>query len=436
MSLFSKKQNRWMFVIVGFIINFCLGTRDTWSVLRPPLHEPPFSLTPAESILPFSLFLLFFGTMFAVSGWVVSRAGPKTPAMLGALLLGVGYMVCYAIRVAPDAALWITLVGFGVIAGTGCGFAYNPPIATTGRWFPGRPGLALGLTVMGFGLSALITAPVVSALVGRYGLANTFFILGAVFLVTIFLLGWLLRFPPDEWKPPTPVVTRPRPWASKIDYTTREMIRTPAFYLAWLTFLIGSGAGLMVIGYAKLIAMDITGLKGTFEWLATLAVSVLAISNAAGRPIFGVICDIVGPKRTLLLMLTIQLTCLVALYPNATTVPVVFLATILFGAMYGAYLAVMPTLTSYFFGIRNIGPNYGLMLIAHGIGGLLLPALMAAILGPTPTYQLYVRGFYTTAVLIIVAIGLVLAMKPPKPSASRSTSNNFHYNKEEFDHIG
>jgi OFA family oxalate/formate antiporter-like MFS transporter len=91
-----------------------------------------------------------------------------------------------------------------------------------------------------------------------------------------------------------------------------------------------------------------------------------------------------------------------------------YLAVILFAATFGAYLAVMPALASYFFGAKNIGPNYGLFLSAYGVGGVVCPMLMAAVLGSKPTYSNYVLGFYATAALVVAAIVLSLIMKPPK----------------------
>jgi MFS family permease len=412
----ARTSNRWIFIVAGFVINMCLGTVYAWSVFRPALHVAPYGLKPAESVIPFSVFLLLFGVTFAFSGRMIGKVGPRRPAMIGAVLLGIGYLLCYAIVLAPSSALWITIVAFGIVAGTGCGFAYNPPIAVVGRWFPDRRGLALGLTVMGFGLSALITAPLVTFLISTMGLANTFLVLGVTFLVLMAVLGLALKFPAAEWTPPAPKRTAaPKPWATGAkDFTTNEMARTPTFYLAWIIYLVGAGAGLMVIGYAKIIATDITGLKGSLEWMAVLAVSVLAVANAVGRPFFGSLCDRIGPKKTLLIMQIIQLLCLVILFPNSRSVPMLYLTVILFAATFGAYLAVMPTLASYYFGAKNVGPNYGLFLSAYGVGGVVCPMLMAAIVGSSPTYANYVLGFYATAALVVVAMALSLIMKPPK----------------------
>ena len=406
-----------MLVIAGFMINLCLGTIYAWSVFRPPLCQAPCNLTQAESVVPFSVFLLLFGITFAFSGRMIGKVGPRRPALIGAALVGGGYILCYTIALVPQFTLWITTISFGVIAGTGCGFAYNPPIAVVGRWFPERRGLATGLTVMGFGLSGLVTAPAVTAMISMVGLPNTFLLLGVVFLVLLSLLSLQLRFPSADWVSPAPQKSAtPKSWiASSRDYLTSEMVRTRTFYLTWFIFLVGTGAGLMVIGYARQIATDVTGLKGGLESLAVLAVSVLSVSNAIGRPAFGSLCDRIGPKRTLLMMQVIQLLSLVILFPNAHFVPILYLAIILFAATFGAYLAVMPALASYFFGTKNLGPNYGLYLSAYGVGGVILPMLMAAILGPKPTPATYVEGFYATAIFIVIAIALSLMIKPPRP---------------------
>jgi len=56
-----------------------------------------------------------------------------------------------------------------LVAGAGVGFLYGCPIAVAAHWFPDKRGLAVGLTVVGFGLSPLITAPIVNVLIGAVG---------------------------------------------------------------------------------------------------------------------------------------------------------------------------------------------------------------------------------------------------------------------------
>jgi MFS family permease len=410
-----RVPNRWIFVLVGFFANICLGTLYGWTVFKPFIHAEPYNISLRDTTLPFSVSMLVFGITFALAGRMVAKTGPRTPALIGAVCAGVGYMLSGAIVFAPSSALPILTVTFGVIAGTGSGFGYNPPIAAVGRWFPDKRGLALGITVSGYALSPLITAPAVNYLATAYGISNTFIILGAVFLVVLLVLGWVLAFPPAGWKaPPVPAATAKKAWVAACkDYTTGQMLRTKTFYLAWFIYMVGAGAGLMVIGLTAQIAKDMTGLTGDLAWMAVLAVQVLAVANAGGRVAMGTVTDFIGPRRTILIMLTMQLLCLVVLFPFVTSAAVLFMVIILYGAMYGAYLSAMPALSSYFFGAKNMGPNYGLLFVAWGVGGVVLPMVMAAVLGSTPTFGHYVFGFQVTAAFVVVGLVLALLMKPP-----------------------
>jgi len=400
-------KSRWTYIVVGFIINVCLGTVYAWSVFRPPLQRAPFGLSPAESILPFSLFLLFFGIMFSLSGVAVSKYGPRKPALMGAVLVGLGYITSSLISASVGSSLTILLVGFGMMAGTGCAFAYNPPIATSGRWFPDKRGLALGLTVMGFGLSSLFTAPLVSTLVGYIGISQTLIAVGVVFLVLLTASGTALKFPPEDWIAPTKVVQK----ASEIDFNLGQMLRTPTFYLTWVVYLIGAGAGLSIIGYAKQMAMDVTHFPDS---VATLTVSLLAVSNAIGRPAFGKVVDSVGPKRALSLTVLLQLISLVALMPMSSNPVLLLLGIVLLGSTFGSYLAVMPALISYFYGTRNLGPNYGLCFSAYGFGGIAMPLVVSRLIGNGPTYTIddYSKAFYAMGAMVALCLLLTFAIRP------------------------
>ncbi|MEM2842045.1 MAG: OFA family MFS transporter [Thermoproteota archaeon] len=352
-------------MLAGFVINVCLGTVYSWSVFRPPLHKEPFNMSQTESILPFSVFLLCFGLMFSVSGLTVMKYGPKRPALIGAALVGLGYLVSSLISIFPSTPVPILLLGFGIMSGTGCAFAYNPPIAVSGRWFPDKRGLALGLTVMGFGLSSLFTAPLVATLVNVSGLFSTFIVLGVTFLVILAIAGSMLKFPSEGWEVPTKV--KQTAIISEVDFSTREMLGTSAFFITWVIYLVGAGAGLSTIGYAKQIATDVSHMS---DDIATFIVSLLSLSNAFGRPLFGKLVDMIGSKKTLVLTLIIQLMSLFILMPRASNPTHMLMGTILIGMTFGAYLAVMPALISYFYGTKYLSQNYGLCFSASKLWSL------------------------------------------------------------------
>lgn len=349
----------------------------------------------------------------APAGRMLVKRSPRYTALIGAILIGLGYMLSYIIFLMPESAIWILLFTFGMLIGAGTSFVYNPVIAVTGRWFPDKRGLALGLTVMGFGLSALVTAPLIDILINALNISITFFILGICYFIILSGLSYFLKFPQEQVKVDSNK-NLGKSWTSNINFTPKEVLKTSTFYLTWATYAIGAGAGLAIIGYAKLIAMDITGLRNDLEYLATFTVSVISIGNAAGRPIMGKLADAIGPKRTIIVMQVFQLLCLSFLFPNANNVAILYTASFLFGGMFGAYLAVMPTLTSYFYGTKYLGQNYGMLFTAYGIGGLAFSTLMSIIIKDKPSLELYTLSFYSIATFVLIALVLTLLIKPPK----------------------
>jgi len=176
-------------------------------------------------------------------------------------------------------------------------------------------------------------------------------------------------------------------------------------------YLIGAGAGLSIIGYAKQIAMDVTHFPDS---VATLTVSLLAVSNAIGRPAFGKVVDSVGPKRALSLTALLQLISLAALMPMSSSPVLLMLGIVLLGSTFGSYLAVMPALISYFYGTRNLGPNYGLCFSAYGFGGIAMPLVVSQLIGNGPIYTIddYSRAFYAMGAMVALCLLLTFAIRP------------------------
>lgn len=148
--------------------------------------------------------------------------------------------------------------------------------------------------------------------------------------------------------------------------------------------------------------------------IATLTVSLLSVSNAFGRPAFGRLADVIGSKKALMTTLTIQLVSFLLLMPRASSQALMFIGTILIGVTFGAYLAVMPALISYFYGTRYLSQNYGLCFSAYGFGGIIMPMVFSSLLGQGPAYSAedYARAFYGMGALIAVSLVLSLMIKP------------------------
>jgi len=197
----AAESGRWLFVIAGMIMNFCLGAIYAYSVIRVPLEAYYKSLnvvvTATNMLYPYIVFLLVFAITMPVAGQYIVKMGPKKVAMIGGVLTGLGWFL--ASTVASPTMLSVT---YGIVGGLGVGIAYNVPIQVSTRWFPDRRGLAVGLTVLGFGFSAALIAPIADFLVTNYGgILNTFRIFGVAFLIILVLLSMLMVFPPAGWAP-------------------------------------------------------------------------------------------------------------------------------------------------------------------------------------------------------------------------------------------
>ena len=292
-----------MLVIAGLVINLCLGTVYAWSVFVHPLTAYftaalGRSVTANEVLLPYSVILAVFAVTMALTGRFVETHGPKTITIAGCILTGLGWLSASMASSIPLLSL-----SYGVIGGIGIGIAYGATVAVAARWFPDRRGLAVGLTVLGVGFSAFITANLAGYLIAAYGVMSTFRIFGIGIILITVPLAFPLVFPPEGWKPPT---LNP-PVSDLGEHVTcecrrSEMLRSMAFYGLWICYFIGCFAGLMAVSIANPVGTELVHIE---TGLATALVGFFAIFNGSGRPLFGVMTDRITPRTTAMLTFTL-----------------------------------------------------------------------------------------------------------------------------------
>jgi OFA family oxalate/formate antiporter-like MFS transporter len=404
----EAEKGRWVLVILGMVINLCLGSVYAWSVFVGPLTDY-FSkslgqtVTASEVLLPFSVFLAFFAIAMPFTGKYIEKYGPRNITIVGGCLTGLGWLLSSF----AGSVQWLYIL-YGVIAGAGVGIAYGVPVAVAARWFPDRRGLAVGLTLLGFGFSAVLTANIAGYLIGASGVMNTFRIFGIAFIILIVVLSLPLKFPQTGWKPAgwaPPVAVAGQ--AVTCEFKREQMFKSSTFYGLWACYFIGCLAGLMAIGIAKPVGTDI----GVEAGLATMLVGVFALFNGFGRPLFGVLTDKLTPRNTAMISFVLIAFASLLIWQFAS-VPVYILAFIILWGCLGGWLAIAPTATGSYFGTGDYPRCYGVMFLAYGAGGIAGPQLAGFIKTSTGSYL----GVFPY-VFVLAVIGILIAfvlLKPPK----------------------
>jgi len=390
------KKNRWIILLAAVIMNLCIGSAYAWSVFQKPLMSM-FGWTTTQASLAFTINLSLVPFAMIVAGKIQDKKGPKLVTFVGGLIFGLGIYLTG--KVSSVSGLYLT---YGVLGGVGIGTIYACTVGNTIKWFPDKRGLAGGLTAAGFGMGAVVFAPVGVNLISEYGVLETFSIFGIVYTAGIIITSFFMQAPDKDWKPEN---WEPSPSAAKSfrnDKKPSEMIKLARFYLVWIMYAIGCMGGLMIIGHASPIGQERIGLTPE---VAAVAVGFLGLANAGGRIFWGAISDKIGRYNTLVLMFTTSAVCLLIL--NAASAFVPFLIGVCGIAMsFGGYLGIMPSVTADNFGAKNIGINYGILFTAFGLAAFFGPRLAASVKQAS-------GGDYTLAFIIVSAmniVGILLAL--------------------------
>jgi len=263
---------------------------------------------------------------------------------------------------------------FGIISGTGMGFGYGCATPPALKWFhASKKGIVSGLVVSGFGLSAVIYAPLTNALLNSFGIENALICIGTGALIISVTFAQLINNPPSGYTPVGPEITKQSTRnLLSTDSTWKEMIGSNRFRLIFLIFLIASSVGLMVIGSMTKIAEIQVGIKSTT--LLAVIVSFLAITNSLGRVVGGLVSDKIGRINALFMVLSLQMINMAA-FAFYRNLPTLFLGIILVGFCYGTIISVMPVLCADLYGLKNFGLNYGILFLAWGFAGVIAPTI-------------------------------------------------------------
>ncbi len=389
-------NKRWIVLVAACVINLCIGTGYAWSVFAGPWAQ----LVGQDWISMAMIFAICnaVGPITMISGgWLNSKLGPNKIVFIGGVMFGGGVLLSGLMQTLS----WL-FFGYSILMGLGMGMIYGTTVNSTVKWFPDKRGMIGGLTTASYGLGSVILAPVAAQMVQNMGIANTFKILGIVYLIIIcggsfFMFLAPANFVPEGWTPPAPAPGMKAPE----DKNWKQMLADPAFFVMFGMILCGAFFGLMLIPKCSPIAQQDFGVT---PLVAANVVLALALCNAAGRVCCGTISDKIGRINTMTLALIIAIVGLL-LMTAAGSLGVFAVGICCVGFTFGAFMGVYPGFVADQFGPKNNGVNYGIMFIGFAVAGLFAAKIVNMF--PRPEGGFDYPSAYKVAIVLAV-IGLVL----------------------------
>jgi len=397
------KTDRWGIAVAGVFLQIALGAVYAWSVFRLPLAKQ-FGWGISEVTLTFTISIFVLGVAAFFGGLWLNRQGPRIVALTGGFLYGAGVFLASF----SDHKLWWLYLTYGVIGGIGVGFSYIVPVAVLVKWFPDRRGLVTGLAVGGFGLGALVTAPLATRLIQSVGVLSTFAYLGVGFLIVTVVSGYFMQNPPEGWKPGGWAATGTQgSRRSTRDYTLGEALRTWQWWALWLLLFLNTSAGISIISQESPLFQELGRVSAV---AAASMVGIASIGNALGRVFWAWASDSITRRATFVVMFLAQVVLFWAL-PTINSAGTLTIITFIVLMCYGGGFGTMPAFAADYFGSRNVGPIYGLMLTAWGFASAFGPLLIAYMRQANGSYS---EGLHVIAGVMAVSIVLPLIVSPPR----------------------
>ncbi len=352
----------------------------------------------------FSIFIACQTWFMPSAGWMIDKVGPRQFMTLGGLFCGVGWAMLSQVNSLP------ALYAFYALTGLGAALVYCGSMGVALKWFPDKRGLAAGITAAAYGSGTALFIPLIAHLLKSDGYQTTFLYTGIGQGLLIMCAAQFLRSPkPHEVTaaPPRAIIR-----SRGEDFTPGQMMRTPHFYIMYLTMFVMGVGGLMVTA-------QLAKLADTFRVATalTFAATMNPIANGSSRLFWGWVSDHIGREKTMVIAFLIQSAALVSvpiLAPGSTTFFILCLALVYFS--WGEIYSLFPSLTADLFGSKNASANYGFLYSTKGVAAIVGGGLAAMLFEKTGSWNVV---FYGSAVLAfgaaLMAIGLFKMPLPRKP---------------------
>jgi len=316
----------------------------------------------------FTIFVLIETWLIPVEGYLVDRFGPRWVVLGGSILVTLAWVI-------NSSASSLSMLYFAAaLGGIGTGCVYGTCVGNALKWFPGRRGLAAGITAAGFGAGAAVTIGPISTMINSAGYEQAFLVFGLIQGAIIFVMAWLLLVPPAQL-----IGAKVKANQTAHGYTPVEVLRNPVFYVLYVMFVLVAAGGLTMAASMAPIAKDLKIDKIPVEMFGfampalVFALSLNRIFDGVGRPFFGWLSDQIGREYTMAIAFIVGAGALFTLSQSGSNPAVFVLVTALYFGVYGEIFSLFPATQGDTFGAKFAAANAGMLYTAKGAGALLVP---------------------------------------------------------------
>jgi MFS transporter, OFA family, oxalate/formate antiporter len=413
----SSLAQPWVQLVVGVICMIMVANYQYgWTLFVGPIGDK-YHWTKAAIQITFTLFVLFETWLVPAEGWLVDKFGPRWMIVGGGILALISWVLMSSAS---------SLGGFyfaGIVGGIGAGAVYGTCIGNAVKWFPGRRGLAAGLTAAGFGMGSALTIIPIANMIKNSGYEHTFFTFALIQGIVVIVFGFLIMAPPASLFAAAPKIA---PGATRYQARPLQMLSTPVFWVMYLMFVMMAAGGLMATAQLAPIAKDFhvdkipVSLVGLTMPALTFALFLDRILNGLTRPFFGWVSDHIGREQTMFIAFMLEGLGILAL-ANLGTNPAWFvvLSGLVFFA-WGEIYSLFPSTVTDTYGATYATTNTGLMYTAKGTAAILVPftSVMAAKGNWHPVFIL------AATLAIVAALLALVVLKPLRSSYTNRLSGS------------
>ena len=385
----AASKFRWVIILSSFIIMMVISIYQySWFLFAYTL-ENKFAWDPAAIGLTFTVFAYAATFVQPFSGFIADSYGPRKMALAASVLAGIGFILCAFVSSPQGLYLYYGLGGLGV------GVLYGISTACAVKWFPDRRGFAAGLVVFGFGAGTAIFNFFIQALLDSRGLYSTFLWVGSCMLIILVPLSILLRYPAQEWTPPS--TSENKKTKTVINYKPAEMLKTYQWFLIYFSFAATVSIVLLFGAQMKMLAREFNIPASYFNWVLVL----FPLANGLSRVFAGTVSDKIGREKTMMLFYSVLGFSIFA-FVMLAHIPVLFVIIVFTASLLGgAPFALYPATIGDYYGAKYATTNYGITYTAKAWAGL--------ISGWLSGYLLLKFGSYRLALVIVAVCSLIAA---------------------------